>query len=288
MLIDVALPISLAVIMFSLGIGLTFADFGRVARMPWAVFVGIVLQVAGIPALAYLLLQVIGLPPALAFGVMILSFSPGGVTSNMLTKLAGGSVALSITLTAVVSLLSVLTVPVLVAWAASTFLAEAAPAIDVTGIAVAMFLITALPVFLGLLLRHFAERFAIRAEPVLSVIATILFVVIVLAALATNWTQFTESLPTLGPILVALNILALLMGILVARGLGLTGADATCISIELGVQNATLGITVGGLVAIGTGLSEFVLPSAVYGIMMYVVTLPAIALMRRSRTQAEA
>ena len=109
MLIDVALPLSLAIIMFSLGFGLTFADFGRVLTMPRAVIVGVAMQVIAVPAVAFLLVSFTSLPPAMAFGVMLLSFCPGGVTSNILTKLAGGTVALSITLTAVVSLLSVLT-----------------------------------------------------------------------------------------------------------------------------------------------------------------------------------
>ncbi|MCP4821953.1 MAG: bile acid:sodium symporter family protein, partial [Shimia sp.] len=100
MLIDVALPLSLAFIMFSLGFGLTFADFGRVLTMPKAVLTGVVMQIGAVPLVAYLLLFIFNLPPAMAFGVMILSFCPGGVTSNILTKLAGGTVALSITLTA--------------------------------------------------------------------------------------------------------------------------------------------------------------------------------------------
>lgn len=284
MLIEVALPLSLAVIMFSLGVGLTFADFSRVIQMPRSVLTGLVLQIAGVPALAFALLMVIEMPPVLAFGIMILSFSPGGVTSNMLTKLAGGTVALSITLTAMVSLLSVLTVPILVAWAARWFLEDAAPMINVTGIAIAMFLITTLPVLLGLMLRRYAGALAKRIEPALSKFAIVLFVVILLAALITNWNAFLDNLPTLGPVLAALNILALGLGVFVARMLVLGEADATCISIELGVQNATVGITVSGLVTVGAGLSEYALPSAVYGIIMYLITLPAICLMRRGRS----
>ena len=126
------------------------------------------------------------LPPALAFGVLLLSFCPGGVTSNILAKLGGGNVALSITLTAVVSLLSVLTVPFLVSWGAAATLGEAAPEINVTNIAVAMFAITALPVLIGLSIRHLAPVFAARAERVVSALATVLFVVIILTTLTTN------------------------------------------------------------------------------------------------------
>ncbi|MBE1283784.1 MAG: bile acid:sodium symporter family protein [Rhodobacteraceae bacterium] len=280
MLIDVALPLSLAFIMFSLGYGLTFADFGRVLTMPRAVLVGIILQVVAVPAVAFIALFLVDLPPALAFGVMLLSFCPGGVTSNILTKLAGGTVALSITLTAIVSLLSVLTVPVLVAWAAAHFLGEAAPQIDVTSIAISMFAITAVPVVLGLLVRFVARSFAERTEQTVSTVAVFLFVVIVAAALATNWQLFIDNIGTLGPVLIGLNAVLLILGVLVARALGLSGGDGLCISIEMGVQNAALGIAVAGLVAQTGGIPEFAVPAGLYGITMYFVTIPGMFVLR--------
>ena len=280
MLIDIALPLSLALIMFSLGFGLTFSDFGRVLRMPRAVLTGIGLQVVAVPLAALILLMLVDLPPALAFGVMLLSFCPGGVTSSILTRLAGGTVALSITLTAVVSLLSVLSVPVLVAWAANRFLGGAAPDIDVSGIAASMFAITAVPVLLGLILRRLAPGFAARSEPRVAQVATVLFVLIVLAAIVTNWDLVRTNTLTLGPVLAALNAVLLILGVLVARVTGLSGADGLCISIEMGVQNAALGIAVAGLVAQTGGIPEFAVPAAVYGITMYVVTLPGMFLLR--------
>lgn len=280
MLIDVALPLSLAFIMFSLGFGLTFADFGRVLAMPKAALTGMVLQVIAVPLVAFVLLQLVSLPPALAFGVMILAFCPGGVTSNILTKLAGGTVALSITLTAVVSLLSVITVPLLVDWAASAFLGETAVVIDVTGIAVSMFAITAVPVVIGLLLRFVAKDFAERTEGTVSTIALVLFIVIVIAALATNWQLFMDNIGHLGPLLIGMNALLLILGVLIARGIGLSGGDGLCISVEMGVQNAALGITVAGLVAKTGGIPEFAVPAALYGITMYVVTIPGMFVLR--------
>lgn len=280
MLIDLGLPLSLAFIMFSLGYGLTLADFARVLTMPRAVLIGGALQVVAVPGLAYLALLVFDLPPAMAFGIMLLSFCPGGVTSNILTKLAGGTVALSITLTAIVSLLSVLTVPILVAWAAGQFLGEAAPEIDVTGIALSMVAITVVPVALGLLVRHFAAEFALRTEARVSLVATVLFVVIVVVALASNWALFVASIAELGPILIGLNALLLVLGMIAARALGLTGSDGLCISIEMGVQNAALGIAVAGLVAQTGGIPEFAIPAAVYGITMYIVTIPGMFLLR--------
>lgn len=281
MLLEVVLPLSLAVIMFSLGVGLTIADFRRVVAMPRAVTVGLCLQLLGIPVLAFCLLQVVNLQPALAFGVMLLAFCPGGVTSNVLTKLGGGSVALSITMTAIASLASVFTVPIFVGLAASHFLGAAAPQINVTSIAVAMFLITALPVLLGLGLRGVAPAVATRIEPVLAKIAVVLFVIIIVGALAANWALFWANFAQLGPVLIAMVALAVLIGLGVARLLGLSGPDRIAIAVELGVQNGTLGIAVAGLIAGVTGLSDYALPSAAYGIFMYVVTVPAILALRK-------
>jgi len=280
MLIEVALPLSLAFIMFSLGYGLTPADFGRVFSMPKAVLAGIFLQVIAVPVVAFLALMVFELPPALAFGVMLLSFCPGGVTSNILTKLVGGTVALSITLTAIVSLLSVLTVPLLIIWAAGRYLGEAAPEVDVTSIGISMFAITAVPVAIGLLVRFLKADFAIRTEKTVSLIATLLFVGIVALALISNWPLFIESIGQLGPVLIGLNLLLLLLGMCSAALLGLKGSDGLCISIEMGVQNAALGIAVAGLVAQTGGIPEYAIPAAVYGITMYIVTIPGMFLLR--------
>ncbi len=284
MLLTVILPLSLAFIMFSLGLGLTGADFARVLRIPKAFAVGAVAQIVLLPVVAFLLLLLFPLPPEIAVGVMILSFCPGGVTSNILTKLAGGTLALSITLTAIVSLLSVITVPWFVGWSADHFMGLAAPAIDVTSLAVSMFAITAVPVALGVALRHFAPGWATKAEPWAGRVALVLFVVIVIGALASNWTLFVENLPVLGPVLVLLNVLMLVIGMAAARLAGLSRGDAIAIALEAGVQNATLGITVGGLIAVGAaGFSPFALASGVYGITMYLVTAPFILWMRRSR-----
>lgn len=281
MIVDVALPLSLAFIMFSLGFGLTPADFGRVLKMPKAVATGVVMQIAAVPLAAFILLQFFELSPALAFGVMLLSFCPGGVTSNVLTKLGGGNVALSITLTAVVSLLSVVTVPLLVSWAATTFLQADAPDINITSIAIAMFAITVLPVLLGLGARKLAAEKADQLESGMSKVAVVLFAVIVFAAIGTNWALITENFAQLGPLFVSMNVLLLIGGVLVARVIGLSGADGICIAIEMGVQNAALGIAVAGLVANAAGITEYAVPSALYGIIMYIVTIPAIFVLRR-------
>lgn len=274
-LINVVLPLSLAVIMLSLGVGLSFADFARVAKRPKAFAIGAVSQVILLPIVTYGIVMVFGLTGAIAVGFMLLSFCPGGVTSNMITKLAKGDVALSVSLTAVISLLSILTVPVLAAWAVVHFMGDDAPEVSVASLAVAMFLITTLPVLIGVLIRHFATGFADRIEPVLSGIATVLFIIIVVAALAANWDIFVENLATLGPALISMNAVLMIIGVAAAMAAGLVWGEVKTISIETGVQNATLGITLGTIITgQADGFTAMELPPAVYGITMYLVALP--------------
>ncbi|WP_223424468.1 bile acid:sodium symporter family protein [Tateyamaria pelophila] len=277
-LITVVLPLSLAVIMFSLGVGLTFSDFFRVFNAPKAFVIGAVSQVLLLPMVTLLTVLSFDLSAEIAVGFMLLSFCPGGVTSNMLSRLARGDVALSVSLTAIISLLSILTVPILSAWAVVHFMGDAAPDVSVTSLATAMFLITTLPVLVGLLFRHFAPEVAVRMEPVLTGIATALFMTIVSVALAGNWGLFVENVYTLGSALIILNAALLFIGLGFARTSGLAWTQAKTISIETGVQNATLGITLAALILPqAEGFSALALPSAVYGITMYLVAAPFLA-----------
>ena len=282
-LITVVLPLALAFIMFTLGLGLTVADFRRVLVRPLAFFTGAISQMAIVPFVTLVLVVLFKPPPELAVGIMILSFCPGGVTSNIISQFARGDVALSVSLTAVVSLASILTVPLLVAWSMNFLMGSDAPPISITKLALSVFLITTLPVALGVLVRHLATTTAQKLMPVLSKVATALFVIIVVAALASNWTTFIDNISVLGPILVLLNILLIILGISLAYGVGLTFEEVKTIAVETGVQNSTVGITLGAIVgAQATGFSAFALPAAVYGITMYLVTLP-IVLWLRSR-----
>lgn len=280
-LINVVLPLSLAIIMLSLGVGLSIADFARVAQRPKAFSIGAISQVVMLPLIAYACVRAFGLSGELAVGVMLLSLCPGGVTSNMVSKLARGDVALSVSLTAVVSLLSILTVPVLAAWAVQHFMGDAAPDVSVTSLAFAMFLITTLPVAIGVAIRHSAPSFADRIDGGLSVLATVLFVLILFAALAGNWALFIENLPLLGPALVTLNVILMGLGLALAALTGLAWQSRKTISIETGIQNATLGITLAAIISgQSEGFSTMALPSAVYGITMYLVALPFVAWFR--------
>ena len=163
---DVILPIALAFIMFSLGLGLTVADFTRVLRRPRDFLVGAISQIVLLPVVAFLLVSVWQLSPELALGVMIIAAAPGGVTSNILTSFARGDVALSISLTAVISLLSVITIPIIVVFSYTQLLGEGAGAdVSIFGMAISVFIIVTVPVILGLVLRHYGEVFAIRLHP---------------------------------------------------------------------------------------------------------------------------
>lgn len=277
-LINVVLPLSLAIIMLSLGIGLTLADFKRVFTRLRAFTIGAVAQVVLLPVAAYVIATAFGLPPEFAVGFMLLSFCPGGVTSNMITKLAKGDVALSVSLTAVISLLSILTVPFLAAWSVAHFLGDAAPEVNIGSLALAVFLITTLPVAIGVTIRHRAPDFASRIDQPLSTLATILFVIIVIAALAGNWDLFVTNVARLGPALITLNILLLLVGLALGAFAGLGWPERKTISVETGIQNTTLGLTLAALITgQSEGFSTIALPAAVYSITMYLCAAPFVA-----------
>ena len=195
LLVEVGLPLALAIIMLSLGLGLTIDDFKRVALRPKAFSIGFVAQVIVVPIVAFVLANLAGLSPELSVGLMILALCPGGVTSNMMSKIANGDVALSVSLTAIVSLILMFTVPFAIALSVDYFMGSDAPPVNITQIALSMFLITAVPVLIGVVIRHFAPKFVASIEGAATGGAFFLFVVIVVAALASNWTLFISQLP---------------------------------------------------------------------------------------------
>ena len=281
-LVSVVLPLGLAFIMFSLGVGLTPADFLRVGQRPMAFGVGALHQVVLLPLVAWACITIFGIERELAVGIMILSVCPGGVTSNIVSKLGGGDVALSVSLTAVISLTSVVTVPLVLAVSMRAFMGDDAPAIDITSTAITMFALTVVPMGLGLLARRLAPARMIRAERGISAVATGLFAVIVVAAVAANWSLFINNLSGLGPAIVALVFSLSCIGYVVPRLLGRTRVEAKTISVETGIQNATLGIAVAAIIVGGQdGLSAYAVPSAVYGVFMYIVMLPIVILVFR-------
>ncbi|NOX99648.1 MAG: bile acid:sodium symporter family protein [Verrucomicrobia bacterium] len=283
MIVKVALPLILAFIMFSLGLGLRKQDFTRVLKYPKAFGTGAFNQLILLPLFAFGLAKAFNFPPEIAVGVMILSFCPGGVTSNVLTRIGKGNTALSISLTAITSLISVVTVPALVALSVHHFMGVDGPEVDITGLGITMCLITAVPVALGMLLTGMAPKMVEKISTSVSRTAIILFVIIIVAALAKNWAVFYDNLPTLGPALVLLNIIMLALGLITSRLVKLDSVDATTISIESGVQNGTLGIAVGTLIALNATetLPPVTVPSAVYSIIMYFISVPFVLWRRR-------
>ena len=284
-LVNIVLPLSLAVIMFSLGIGLTLADFRRVAERGWVFAVGALCQLIFIPVVAFAVIHLFGLTGTIAAGVMLIAFCPGGVTSNVVSRLANGDVALSVSLTALMSLVSIFTVPLLVGWSVEHFMGEAAPDVSVTKLAIAMFVLTALPVILGMLLRAIAPVFADRIEPKFLTLSSVLFVLIILAAIVSNWGLLVANIAALGPALMALNLITMIGGLLIAAALGLTWREQKTISIEVGIQNGSLGITLAPLIiGVAGGIPTIGLPSALYGVVMYVTAIPFVLWLRSRRS----
>jgi len=277
MIIDIVLPLSLVFIMFSLGLGLTTNDFKNVALQPKVFAVGIINQMLLLPLVAFFLIAIFGLNKEIAVGLMILACSPGGVTSNIITKLAKGDTALSISYTAVVSVATVITLPLITGFSIYYFMGAEAPPINVLSLGLTMFIITAIPVALGLLVHHKAEKFTQSFEPMATKISAILFVLIVIGALASEWQAFVDNVFILGPSIVTLIIVMLLLGYGSAHLFKMSEPQAVSVAIATGIQNATVGITVGNLILpSGEGLSVLSLPSGVYGILMYLVVLPIV------------
>ncbi|MGO2339499.1 MAG: bile acid:sodium symporter family protein [Psychrobacter sp.] len=275
------LPLALAYIMFTLGTGLKPSDFKVIINHPKAFVVGLINQVIFVPLIALAVVLVMAPPPEIAFGIMLISFCPGGVTSNMLTYYAKGNVALSVALTGVVSLLSVVTLPILITLAFNHFMQDQTGSISAVKIGAVMFLLTTLPVTLGMLARYKFTDFMVRRSSILNGLASIFFVLIVFAAIASNWELLKSQLTSMGLELVLIIMALFIFSILTAKLLKLSWFDTKTISIETSIQNSTTAITLAPII-MGTavGLPAIALPAAVYGVLMYVIALPVIALIR--------
>ena len=285
-LVDVALPLILAFIMFTLGLGLRIDDFTRVFVQPKSFVTGLANQMVLLPVAGFLIASMLGMPPELAVGMMILALCPGGVTTNVLTKIGNGNTALSISLTAVVTVVSVVTLPLILTWSVGALMGADTPPVDTLALSLTMFMMTVLPVAIGMIVTALAPGFVTGAGVTLSRIAVVLFALIVLAAIATNLDVLRDNIARLGPATLILMALMMALGLLTARALGLAPRDATTIAIETGVQNSTLGIAVGAIIAdqiLGPaeGFSAFALPAAMYGVLMYLLAVPFV-LWRRS------
>ena len=284
MIIDIILPLSLVFIMFTLGLGLTTNDFINIVREPKALGIGIMNQMVLLPIVAFCIVTLSGLTREMAVGMMILASCPGGVTSNMITKLAKGDTALSISYTAVVSIVTVITLPMIAALSMQHFMGSDAPPLDILSLGLTMFIITAVPVGIGLLVHERYQVFSDSFEPMATRVSTVLFVIIVIGALASEWEAFIDNVLTLGPAIIVLMIIMLFIGYKSAQWFSMGEKRAVTVAIESGIQNATVGITIGNMILNPeTGLSLLSLPSGVYGILMYLVCLPFVLWFIRQR-----
>ena len=268
---DIFLPIALAFIMFALGLGLTGADFLRVIKQPKDFFVGAISQIILLPVIAFVLVKIWPISPELAIGVMIIAAAPGGVTSNILTFFARGDVALSISLTAIISLLSVITVPFIIITSLGLLGSEnVSQNISLTSMAISMFLIVTVPVIIGIIFRRFASNAAIKFEPIAKKISIILFVIVLLGAILAEKDNIVSYFADAGLITLALNVIMMIVAFYVAKLLGTGNAQKKCIAIECGLQNGTLAIFVGTTLF---GGGAFVIPAATYSLIMFVTSL---------------
>ena len=277
---DVFLPLALAFIMFALGLGLTSADFLRVAKQPKDFFVGAVGQIILLPVIAFILIKIWPISPELAIGVMIIAAAPGGVTSNILTSFAKGDVALSISLTAIISLLSVITIPFIVVGSLSMLGSEnISKDISLLSMALNMFLIVTVPVILGMLFRKFASNAAIKFESIAKKISAVLFVIVLLGAILAEKENIVSYFAQAGLITLVLNVVMMIVAFYVAQVMSTGIAQKKCIAIECGLQNGTLAIFV-ATTLFGGGI--YVIPAATYSLIMFLTSLVFVFIIRNS------
>ena len=262
-------PIILALIMLGLGLGLKIDDFTRILKTPKDFFVGFFSQLIILPLVAYLLIIILKVPPEIAIGVMIIAAAPGGVTSNILTKFANGDVALSISLTAVISLISIITVPLIIFTSADLFgITDISQNISMTGIALKMFLVVTVPVILGMIIRKFAENFVNSKIQIFEKLNIILFVIFFIAAIYEERESFIDFLMQAGFITFILNITMMIVAYYLGKTFASGIKQQKCIALECGLQNGTLAIFVSTQI-FGTDI-VYITPTAAYALIMYI------------------
>ena len=268
---DVILPLALAFIMFTLGLGLSISDFSNVFKKPNNFLIGLISQLIFLPIVGLIIVIIWPLPIEIAIGVMLIAAAPGGVTSNILTFFARGDVALSVSLTAVMSLLSAVSVPIVLAISIGLIGDSSLPeSISLTGIALSMFLIVTLPVLLGMGVRSFLNSLTLKIEKSARFISTLLFVLVLLGAILAERENVVSYFAQTGLVVLALNILMMLIAFYWSGFFGTGISQKKAIAIECGLQNGTLAIFVGTTV-FGGGL--YIIPAATYSLIMYLTSL---------------
>ena len=274
------LPLALAFIMLTLGLGLTGQDFIRVINQPKDFLIGLLSQIILLPIVAFIIIKIWPISPELAIGVMIIASAPGGVTSNILTSLARGDVALSISLTAVISLLSVITVPFVVLTSVDLLgLNNITENISLLSMAIQMFLIVAAPTFLGMIIRKYANNFTLKFEPTAKKISVALFIIVLIGAILSEKENLVNYFAQAGLITLLLNILMMILAYNLAKIFGSGSQQKKAISIECGLQNGTLAIFV-GTVLFGGGV--YIIPAATYSLIMFFTSILFVFFLRNS------
>ncbi len=262
-------PIILALIMLGLGLGLKIEDFTRILKTPKDFFIGFVSQLVILPLVSYLLIIILKTPPELAIGVMIIAAAPGGVTSNILTKFVNGDVALSVTLTAVISLISIITVPFIIFTSADIFgIKNISQNISMIGIALKMFLVVTVPVILGMIIRKLAENFVESKIKIFEKLNLVLFIIFFVAAFYEERESFMSFLMQAGLITLILNITMMIMAYYLGKTFASGMKQQKCIALECGLQNGTLAIFVSTQI-FGPDII-YITPTAAYALIMYI------------------
>ncbi|WP_036591467.1 bile acid:sodium symporter family protein [Oceanospirillum maris] len=266
-LLGVVLPAALFIIMLGMGMTLMPADFGRVFTLPKAVFVGLMGQVLLVPLLAFGVVSLFQMPRELAIGLMVLSFAPGGATSNMMTFLSRGDVALSITLTAFASIITPFSMPLLTQWSLDYWLGASQPVeLPIAQTMLRLFVITVVPVSIGMWLHRTKPELSQVLANVVKPLSIAFLALVIVGIVSKHWAQMPEFLAAVGWPVVMLNSLALLLGYLFARFNGLNGPQQLTIGIEVGVQNGGTALLVTGAIL---GNSVMSVPPVIYGILMW-------------------
>ena len=260
-------PIALALIMLGLGLGLTVQDFTRVVKTPKDFLIGLTSQLIILPIVAFILIKFLGTSPEIALGVMIIAAAPGGITSNILTKFANGDVALSISLTAIISIISIITVPLIVFNSANLLgISFASEDINITGTALKMALVVALPVLIGMIIRKFADNFISSRTSIINKITGFLFLIVFIAIWIEERENILNYLTQAGLVVLNLNIVMMAIAYFLAKKFATGIQQVKCISLECGLQNGTLAVFV------ATEISNevvYMIPTAAYALIMY-------------------
>ena len=271
-------PVCLAIIMLGLGLGLTTADFTRIAKIPRDFAVGFLSQVILLPIVAFVIVLIIPMPIEIALGLMIISAAPGGVTSNVLTKFANGDVALSVSLTAIVSIIAIFTIPFIVFNSAEFMGFKINKDISMAAIALKMFFVVTVPVIFGMIVRSLMTDFIISKTLVIQRISIILFLVVFVAIWVEEWDKIVSFITRAGLVAGILNIVMMFLGYYIAKVFASGTPQRKCISLECGLQNGTLAVFV------ATQLFDdivLIVPTAAYALIMFTTSIFFVLLVRK-------